>query len=267
MARINTQLMGALQKKLGVSQARIYQLIQKVAAKHRVQRHLAALILAGDNGLSFQKYATKDDLAELRGHGNVHHQVMSADSVPVRAARRAKSKIASRPRDNTVFVVHGRDSALRKSMFGFLRALGLKPMEWGDALAEAKGANPQIEDIIDSAMSKVTAVVVLFSPDEEARLKESLCGRDERQTEGKLAGQPRPNVLFEAGLALGRHPEKTLLVQVGKVRGFSDIAGRHLARLTNDVARRNDVANRLETIGCVINRRGDDWMTEGDFAR
>lgn len=268
MAKINAQLLGALQKKLGVGQARIYLLIQKVAAKHRVPRHLAALILAGDNGLSFQKYATKEDLSELRGHGNAPpNLVMSATSVPARSPRRVKAKIAPRPRDNTVFVVHGRDDALRKSMFAFLRALGLKPMEWGDALAEAKGANPQIEDIIDSAMSKVTAVVVLFSPDEEARLKESLCGRDEKRTEGKLAGQPRPNVLFEAGLALGRHPEKTLLVQVGKVRGFSDIAGRHLARLTNDAARRNDVANRLERIGCLINRRGDDWMSEGDFAR
>jgi predicted nucleotide-binding protein len=152
-------------------------------------------------------------------------------------------------------------------MFAFLRALGLKPMEWGDALAEAKGANPQIENIIDSAMSRVQAVVVLFSPDEEARLKEALCGRGEKGTEGKLAGQPRPNVLFEAGLALGRHPEKTLLVQVGKVRGFSDIAGRHLARLGNEPARRNDVANRLEKIGCIISKRGEDWMTEGDFTR
>jgi predicted nucleotide-binding protein len=175
--------------------------------------------------------------------------------------------VIPRPKDNTVFVVHGRDEALRKSMFAFLRALGLKPMEWADALAEAKGANPQIENIIDTAMSRVQAVVVLFSPDEEARLKESLCGRGEKSTEGKLAGQPRPNVLFEAGLALGRHPEKTLLVQIGKVRGFTDIAGRHLAKITNDTARRNDVANRLEKIGCIISKRGDDWMTEGDFTR
>jgi predicted nucleotide-binding protein len=268
MARINPDLLVGLQKKLGVRPARVYVLIQQVAAKHRVPRHLAALILAGDNGISFQKYATKDDLAELRGHGNSPHPGTSSPPVPLRSgARRAKAKVAPRPKDNTVFVVHGRDEALRKSMFAFLRALGLKPMEWGDALAAAKGANPQIENIIDSAMSKVQAVVVLFSPDEEARLKESLCGSGEKRTEGKLAGQPRPNVLFEAGLALGRHPEKTLLVQVGKVRGFSDIAGRHLARLNNDAPRRNDVANRLEKIGCLINRRGDDWMAEGDFAR
>lgn len=267
MARINSDLLGALQKKLKVGQARVYTLIQQVASRHRVPRHLAALILAGDNGISFQKYASKEDLSELRGQGSGGHASAPALAAPRSSVRRAKAKPAPRPKDNTVFVVHGRDEALRKSMFAFLRALGLKPMEWGDALATAKGANPQIESIIDSAMSKVQAVVVLFSPDEEARLKESLCGRGEKRTEGTLAGQPRPNVLFEAGLALGRHPEKTLLVQVGKVRGFSDIAGRHLARLSNDTSRRNDVANRLERIGCVINRRGGDWITEGDFLR
>jgi hypothetical protein len=47
-------------------------------------------------------------------------------------------------------------------------------------LAEAKGATPQIENIIDTAMTKCQAVVVLFSPDEEARPKESLCGRGEK---------------------------------------------------------------------------------------
>ena len=27
------------------------------------------------------------------------------------------------------------------------------------------------------------------------------------------------------------------------------------------------LANRLEKLGCIINRRGDDWITEGDFTR
>jgi len=66
-------------------------------------------------------------------------------------------------------------------------------------------------------------------------------------------------------LALGAHPEKTLLVQVGKIRSFSDIAGKHLIRLTNDGSKRNDLASRLERIGCVVNKAGDDWMTEGNF--
>ena len=151
-------------------------------------------------------------------------------------------------------------------MFAFLRALGLNPMEWESAVANAKGGgNPYVGDIINNAMAKVQAVVVLFSPDELAHLKEQFWGADDKHGDGKAQGQPRPNVLFEAGLALGAHPEKTVLVQIGKVRPFSDIAGKHLVKLTNDAARRNDLANRLQSIGCVISKTGSDWMHDGDF--
>ena len=129
----------------------------------------------------------------------------------------------------------------------------------------AKGGNPNVGDIIESAMDKVQAVVVLFSPDEIAHLQEQFWAAGDKTGEGKAAGQPRPNVLFEAGLALGAHPEKTVLVQVGKVRPFSDIAGKHLVKLTDDVARRNDFANRLHKLGCAVNRVGNDWMTVGTF--
>lgn len=149
-------------------------------------------------------------------------------------------------------------------MFDFLRALGLNPMEWSTAVAQAKGANPYIGDILDSAMEKVQAVIVLFSPDELAQLKEQFWAPDDRHGDGKLAGQARPNVLFEAGLALGAHPEKTVIVQVGKVRPFSDIAGKHLVRLSEDRGR-NDLANRLKRLGCPVEMTGDDWMKAGYF--
>jgi predicted nucleotide-binding protein len=112
----------------------------------------------------------------------------------------------------------------------------------------------------------VQAVVVLFSPDEIAYLKEQFWSASDKQSDGKAAGQARPNVLFEAGLALGAHPEKTVIVQVGKVRPFSDIAGKHLVKLTNDTGKRNDLANRLAKIGCAVNKIGNDWMTAGTFA-
>jgi predicted nucleotide-binding protein len=83
--------------------------------------------------------------------------------------------------------------------------------------------------------------------------------------EKQLRGQPRPNVLFEAGLALGRHPDKTVLVEVGKLRKFSDIAGRHVVRLSNEYAKRNDLANRLEKLGCMVDKQGTDWTKAGDF--
>lgn len=115
-------------------------------------------------------------------------------------------------------------------------------------------------------MQRVRAVIVLMSPDDEARLREEFCAQGERRTEGRLQGQPRPNVLFEAGLALGRHPDKTILVQVGKVRPFSDIGGKHLLRLTNEISRRNDFTNRLRKVGCSVNTTGNDWTNAGDFS-
>jgi len=166
---------------------------------------------------------------------------------------------------NSVFVVHGRDTALRKSMFEFLRSLGLNPMEWEEAVNQARGNNPNVSNIIETAMARVQAVVVMFSPDELANLKEQFWDDDDKFGDGKLAGQARPNVIFEAGLALGAYPEKTVIVQIGKVRPFSDIAGKHLVKLSDAAGTRNDLANRLAKIGCEVNRFGSDWMTAGTF--
>ena len=97
------------------------------------------------------------------------------------------------------------------------------------------------------------------------QLKEQFLHADDRSTEGKPQGQARPNVLFEAGLAMGRHPQKTVLVQVGKVKPFSDVGGRHLVRLTETTESRHDLANRLEALHCEVDKVGRDWMKAGDF--
>lgn len=274
MPRINAALLDRLASKLGVTKTRVYARVEQVANRKMLDRHHAALVLAAECGINIQKYSSPEDRAAIRGSMNLNETsdatrrtVLEAVAPPVGRARPKKAAKLSRTRDNSVFVVHGRDEGLRKSMFEFLRALALNPLEWSKAvlLPRTGGANPHVDDILDAAMARVQAVVVLFSPDDLAMLKSSLLRKGEKATEGKLQGQPRPNVIFEAGLALGRHPEKTLLVQVGKVRGFSDIAGKHLVRLSNDVAKRKDVASRLGKIGCKVDIEGDDWMSAGDF--
>lgn len=269
MARINQELIERISGKLNINRRRVYQLIEEIFAQTLLERNLAALVLATRHDINISRYSTKEEREQIRGKnipgGEPAAAQPSSSRPPARRGRERAAKRAPKPQSNSVFVVHGRDEKLRKSMFEFLRALGLKPMEWSHAVQTARGLNPNIGDILNSAMAKVRAVVVLFSPDDLAYLKEQFCSKDEKRTEGKPQGQARPNVLFEAGLALGTHPEKTLLVQVGKVRSFSDIAGKHLVHLTNDTAKRNDVANRLKKIIPDVDRVGSDWMTAGNL--
>jgi len=108
-------------------------------------------------------------------------------------------------------------------------------------------------------------VVVLLSPDDEGRLRDEFQRSDDPLYEKELTPQPRQNVVFEAGLAFGYKPERTILVKVGDVRPFSDIYGRHEVRLTNDARRRKELANRLSSIGCAVDLMGDDWLSVGNF--
>lgn len=271
---MNQELLQKLQTKLGVKPARVYSLIASKASKMALPRDLAIFLVASDYGVNYQKYATHSELDKVRAaiSGGSGISLMSAAHSSEQRTRRGseparKAARQSKANDNSIFVVYGRDDGLRKSMFQFLRALGLSPIEWNKAVLLPKrgGGNPHVDQIVEEAMEHAQAVVVIFSPDDLAQLRPSLLRKGEKTTEGKLQGQPRPNVFFETGLALGRHPRKTLLIQIGKVRGFSDIEGMHLVRLTNSVDRRQDVANRLGKIGCKVDTLGNDRMDAGDF--
>ena len=96
----------------------------------------------------------------------------------------------------TVFVIHGRDLEARNNLFRFLRAIGLHPLEWAEAVQATGHASPYIGDILDRAFSRAQAVIALLTPDDEARLRAPLRGQNEPTYESELTPQPRPNVLF-----------------------------------------------------------------------
>jgi hypothetical protein len=149
-------------------------------------------------------------------------------------------------------------------MFVFLRSIGLIPIEWSQAVAMTKRASPYIGEVLDVALEAAQAVVVLMTPDEIASLQAQYADGDD-DPEMMPGGQARPNVLFEAGLALGRSPDRTVLVELGKVRHFSDIAGRHVVRMSNSMASRQELAQRLRIAGCAVDLTGTDWHTTGEF--
>ena len=164
-----------------------------------------------------------------------------------------------------VFVVHGRNEVLRRAMFTFLRSISLEPIEWSEAVKWTGSGSPHVTEILDVAFNRAQATVVLMTPDDEARLRLEFQSSTDTLHEKELTPQARPNVIFEAGMALGRDPDRTVLVEIGQLRPFSDIAGRHTVRLDNSVAKRQDLAVRLRTAGCPVNLDGTDWHEAGEF--
>ena len=164
-----------------------------------------------------------------------------------------------------VMVVHGRNELARRGMFNFLRAMSLRPLEWGTLVAGTKTATPYVGEVLEHAFRTAAAVVVLFTPDDEARLRASLRSASDPSYEIELTPQARPNVLFEAGMALGLHPNRTILVELGRLRPFSDIYGRHVVRLDGTEPPLRDIARRLHEAGCDIDTSGEDWADPAQF--
>lgn len=269
MARINQSLLAAIKKKTGLATAAVYARIGKVSAQESLPRDLAAIRVGAEAGLSINKYATREQLQELRGRGQNGGAAPAAAAEAPRPPRKASMTRApkSKVKDGrTVFVVHGRDGVARDDMFVFLRALGLHPLEWTEAIELTKKAAPYVGEILDAAFEHATAVVVLMTPDDLVQLRPDLLKSSDDATERKLTGQARPNVLFEAGLAFGTHPNRTVLVELGRMRPFSDVGGRHTVRMTGSPTSRHALAARLRKAGCKVETDAkQDWLSAGKF--
>jgi predicted nucleotide-binding protein len=270
MAKINPQLLAAIMNKTELSRAQVYARIKQTASAEFLPRHLAAIRVGADAGVTINKYARGDELAQLRSAGS---PVVPPTAAPASAkprkdrgeAKRRAAKQSGRVTPNSVFVVHGRDNAARNAMFTFLRAVGIKPIEWASAVGMSKKAAPYVGEILDAAFARARAIVVLMTPDDLAQLRLDLLLPSDKPYERVLTGQARPNVLFEAGMAFATHPDRTVMVQLGNVREFSDVAGRHVVHMSNDYSKRQELATKLTNAGCDVDVTGTDWVEAGDF--
>lgn len=270
MPKINADLLDRLATKLGVTKSRVYSLIDAKVRSSHLPRDLAAIALAAERGIGISRFATNQQLAEIR------QAAVAAAPRPViaEAVLRAPSsrpvlkkvKNTKRRRGTTVFVVHGRDSAARDAIFAFLRSVGLKPLEWTQALKLVRKGSPYVGEVLEAAFREAAAVVVLMTPDDEARLQRRFLKPSDPAHEKELTGQARPNVLFEAGMAFGKDSNSTVLVQIGEVRPFSDVGGRHVVHLTDQPTSRQEFVTKLANAGCNVDTSGTDWLTAGTFS-
>jgi predicted nucleotide-binding protein len=272
VATINQGLLEAIRSKTGLSRAQAYARIKQTATAQYLPRDLAAIKVGSEVGVTINKYATSEQLANLRNAGSpvappspVSLHVPPAPR-PFRSEPRGRVNGRKAPRKpNSVFVVHGRDQVARDAVFAFLRAVGVKPIEWNSALTMSKKPAPYIGEILDTAFQAARAIVVLVTPDDLAQLRPDLLLPSDKPYERTLTGQARPNVLFEAGMAFATHPDRTVMVQVGNVREFSDVAGRHVVHMSDDFAKRREFATKLGNAGCEVDTTGTDWVTAGKF--
>ena len=172
------------------------------------------------------------------------------------------SRIPTDPR-RTVVVFHGRDRAALRELFAFLDSLDLHPMEWPELLELAGGGAPPIGAVLDAALDQDCTFLVFMTPDDVVYLRPEHARGDDPET--RPQGQARPNVLFEAGLAFARHPERTVLVHFGEVRRASDLIDRYHVRLDDSPASRQRLVGRLRSAGCDVSTTGVRWLSAGDL--
>jgi predicted nucleotide-binding protein len=148
-----------------------------------------------------------------------------------------------------VMVVYGHDAEANEALFTWLERIGLQPKEWSQLVGRTGSASPYIGQVLERAFEDAQAVVAFFTPDECVTAMD-----------GSMRRQARPNVFIEAGMALVTHPERTVLITLGHPDLPSDLAGRHYVQLNRTPGPLNEIAGRLETAGCDVDRNGRRWL-------
>lgn len=170
------------------------------------------------------------------------------------------------PDKKKVFIIYGRNIQAKISIEHFVKALGLSPIDF--VQLAATGGSQFVGDIVRSGMKQAQGIIALFTPDEVAELGPQYVEKNDRGADKKRC-QARPNVIFEAGLAYGIAPERTIIVTIGSdVALFSDLNGLHIVKLDNDRDSRGNLRKKLIGVECAVDTVTDAWIdprSSGDF--
>jgi hypothetical protein len=164
-----------------------------------------------------------------------------------------------------VFLVHGRDLQTRDLLRSFLDKLGLRCVEWEEAVNKTGTTMPSVFQAVEAGMKIPVAVVVLLTPDDQGVTKLRYQHEEDAWEDRVLSGQPRLNVVFEAGRATALFPNSTIFVARGRTRKFSDLAGIHVLRIGRGKTWPSELRCRLIGAGCTVSEHATDWMNVADF--
>ncbi|MEZ4788915.1 MAG: nucleotide-binding protein [Flavobacteriales bacterium] len=166
-----------------------------------------------------------------------------------------------------VFIVHGRDHQALAELSKFVRSLGLEVLPF-EHVANDKGGNPFVADVVSEGIQQAELVLVLFTPDELAALYDPVSGNLARNERSGSRWQARPNVIFEAGIAFAMKRERTALLTLGAdVELFSDVSGMHFVNLANPGAKQH-LRHRMEKMldrELKVKPNWNSGQVSGDF--
>ena len=178
------------------------------------------VVVVRDRGVS------PPEVPNLRQSESGKHQLSSGRDIPPKEeAEMVLEDGTPSEYADTVFVVHGRNKAAFVAMEKFLSFCRIRVLSWSDAKRLAIGPNPTTFSIVKAGLDHAGGILVLFTPDEIAHLKQEYRKPGDSDDEFRPSGQARPNVLLEAGMALGLAPDRTIFVRSDSVRRISDIDG------------------------------------------
>lgn len=110
-----------------------------------------------------------------------------------------------------VFIVHGRNNDKKYEVSGFLYEQGLEPIILHEQVNNGQTIIEKIEKNSD-----VACAIILLTPDDEGRLKDS---------NSPLKTRARQNVIFEAGYFMGKLGRNRTIILSGVEDTMSDIDG------------------------------------------
>ena len=151
----------------------------------------------------------------------------------------------------SVYII-GRDSEAANKIEAWLEEIGVKAIKLETATAWIEEGAPFAEDMLDMIFEQAKAVIFLLTGEEEVRLREDFRQSNDKDSKNESWLQPDQDRLFEAGYAFARYHERVFLVQSGRVRLLSDIAGRFIYVFENS-DHQHALKNRLQTVTGRIN--------------
>ena len=122
-----------------------------------------------------------------------------------------KPTITEKKQTKKVFIVHGRDNSKKYELSGFLYEQGLQPIILHEQVNNGQTIIEKIENNSD-----VACAIILLTPDDEGKLKNS---------EYPLKTRARQNVIFEAGYFMGKLGRNRTILLSGVEETMSDIDG------------------------------------------